>query len=290
MTREEMIAMARETRKHVTNASVPPELIAQFPTTMEKIGIPTSLGECKAYFSTTDRVKPGGPLLITLHGGGFIAERRANDELFCRRMTWDMDLPVLDIDYPIAPDDPFPTALYQSYDAVKWAFDHAGELKIDPNRICLMGHSAGGNLVCGIQMLARERGDFSIALAVLDYPPLDLKTDPGAKPQRAGGIPAERGRLYNLYYREEEQAGDPLVSPIFASDEQLRSFAKTLVITGEEDPLCEEAEAFALRLIRAGVEVTARRFPGEGHAFVIYRRGAYMEATRLIQRFIRQNL
>lgn len=290
MTREEMIAMAKETRKQVTNAPVPPELLAQFPVTMTEITIPTSLGDCKAYLSTTERIAPGGPLLINLHGGGFIQCRRANDEVFCRRMTCDMDMKVLDIDYPVAPDYPFPTALYESYDAVKWAFDHAAELEINPSRVCLMGHSAGGNLVCGIQMLAQQRGDFRIALAVLDYPPLDLKTDPADKPNRGTGIPPERGRLYNLYYRDDDQADDPLVSPVFASEEQLSSFAKTLVITAGLDSLCEEAEGFALRLGQAGVEVTLKRFPDNGHAFVIYRRGDYLEATKLIQRFIRQNL
>lgn len=290
MTREEMILKARETRKQVTNAPVSPELLAMYPADITEMEIETRVGISKVYDTTCDAVVPGGPLIINFHGGGFIRGRTPNDEVFCRRIANELGIRVLDVDYRIAPDDPFPAALWESYDVVQWAFAHAAQLQIDPARICLTGHSAGGNLICGICFLAKESGSFTPALNVIEYPPLDIKTDPADKPFRGAGIPYERARLYNLYYCEPEQMEDPLVSPIYAADEQLEGFPKTLMITAGNDDLCTEAEEFALRLARAGTEVTLKRFPEEGHAFTIYRRGNYEDGIQLIERFIRDNL
>lgn len=290
MTREEMICKAKETRKHVTNAPVDPELLAKYPATVTLKKIPTRVGEAEVYDTFHEQVKPGGPLVINLHGGGFIRERTLNDEVFCRRLANGLHWRVWDVDYRIAPEYPFPAALHESYDVVKWAKDHAAELEIDPERIILAGHSAGGNLVCGICMMAHETGDFSIPAAVIEYPPLDVYTDPADKKKMGDGIPYERARLYNLYYCDRDRQKDPYVSPVYATEEMLKGFPKTLMITAGQDDLCLEAEAFALKVAQAGNEITLKRFPGVGHAFTIYRRPGHEVAMELIIRFLRTNV
>ncbi len=290
LTRQEMIEKARETRKNVTSAPVEPELLARYPAQVTLRRIPTRVGDSDVYDTTNDQVPPGAPLVINFHGGGFIRARTLNDEVFCRKLVNALGCRVLDVDYRVAPDYPFPAALHEGYDVVKWASAHADELGIDPERIILTGHSAGGNLVCGICMMAHESGDFRVSAAVLDYPPMDLYTDPADKPKMGEGIPFERARLYNLYYCEREMQKDPYVSPYYAGLKMLKDFPKALVITAGQDDLCNEAEAFALKLAQAGNEVTLKRFPGAGHGFTIYRRPGHEQAMELIIRFLKQHI
>ena len=289
ITREEMVKMAVETRKNVTSAIVTPEELDEYPVEMEQLHIPTRVGDSTVYYSYRED-EPGMPLIINLHGGGFIRARTESDDLFCRKLAYRLNCKVLDVDYRVAPEHPFPTALHECYDVVKWVYDNAVKLQADSSKIVLMGHSAGGNMVTGISMLGKQSGDFKAACVVMDYPPMDLFTDPDQKETRRNGIPAERARLYNLYYCEREQQQDYLVSPIFATVEQLRDFPNALVITAEDDSLCTEGEQFALRLAQAGSEVTLKRFPGTGHGFTIYRMNGHEDALDLIVRFVKSNL
>ena len=121
-------------------------------------------------------------------------------------------------------------------------------------------------------MMANELGDFKPNCVVMDYPPMDLYTDPDEKEIRGKGIPAERARLYNLYYCEREQQNDYLASPIFATNEQLRDFPTALMITAGEDSLCAEGEQFALNVARAGNQITVKRFQGWVMALLFIRR------------------
>lgn len=287
-TRSQMIEMAKETRKKVTSAPVTAAELDAFPATVEKREIPTRSGPSQVYLTTA----PGGaaqeaaPLVINLHGGGFIRERTPCDELFCRKLVHGTSCKVLDVDYRVAPEHPFPTGLYECYDVVRWAFAHPGELGVDPDRIFLCGHSAGGNFAVGISLLLEENNLKKPAAVIVDYPALDLVTDPGEKPVRGAGIPAERARLYNLYYCEKEQQAHYLASPVFAGDAQLKNFPKALFMTAELDGLSTECERFALRLAELGGEVTLKRFPGATHGFTIYKTPGCEEGVDLITRFI----
>ena len=107
---------------------------------------------------------------------------------------------------------------------------------------------------------------------------------PARKKVWARGVPAERARLYNLYYCDRELQKDPYCSPVYAPDGMLVGFPPTLMITGACDDLCNEAEDFALRLARCGAETTIRRVPGAGHAFTIYRREGHEIAFELMVR------
>lgn len=288
ISRQEMIQMAVETRKKVTSAPVEDWQLNEYPVTMELLHIPTRVGDSLVYHSYQD-LDDNMPLIINLHGGGFIRERTASDELFCRKLNYSLNCQILDVDYRVAPEFPFPTALHECYDVVNWAFKHADELNVDPSRIVLMGHSAGGNMVAGINMMAKISGDFKLNSVIMEYPPMDLYTDPAAKAVMGRGIPAERARLYNLYYCEEEQK-NPYASPVFAGVDQLTGFPPALMITAGEDSLCAEAEQFAMQVAQAGNEITIKRFMGAGHGFTIYRMNGHEAAFELIERFIRQHI
>lgn len=212
-----------------------------------------------------------------------------NDELFCRKMNHILGCRIMDVDYRIAPDHPYPAAVHECYDVVLWAFAHCREYHVDPDRIILMGHSAGGNLAIVTQMrLLADQTGFKPAGLIIEYPPLDLYTDPEQKVKMGKGVPAERARLYNLYYCDRERQKESYASPVYARDEELEHFPPVLMLTAGRDDLCTEAEEFALHLARCGNEVTLRRVPGAGHAFTIYRKEKYREGMDQIVRYARQ--
>ena len=132
------------------------------------------------------------------------------------------------------------------------------------------GHSAGGNLSAGICLLDAEREELDLKALILDYPPLDLHTDPYLKPRPKKAIPPRIARIFDAAYTgSREAARNPLISPWYATTDQIGSFPPTLVITAGEDSLAVEAEAFKDRLIEAGVPVTFKRFEGARHGFTL---------------------
>lgn len=289
-TREEMIQMVAETRTQVTNAEVTPEEMAAYPAEQAPLEIPTRVGASRCFLAKPRNDAAGLPLILNLHGGGFIRGRTPNDELFCRKLVHALHCTVLDVDYRLAPEYPFPQGFQECFDVAVWVREHAAELGGDPEKLIFCGHSAGGNFVFGIAMALRAAGLPQPLCIISEYPPLDVATDPGQKPQRGKSVPVERAKLYNLYYCDEELQRDPYASPYFATEEMLRGLPKTLLITAGEDSLCTEAEEFALKLARAGTEVTLKRFPGVGHAFTIYRKPGFEAAMELIFRYLRQAL
>lgn len=194
------------------------------------------------------------------------------------------------MDYSLAPEHPFPKAVHEAYDVVKYAYDHGEELGIDREKIILMGHSAGGNLAVTVCMRAGETRDFRPAGLLAEYFPADLCTDPEKKKRAEGDMPAEVAKAYNAFYCDGENAGNPYASPLFATKEQLRSFPDTLIISAGMDSLCYEDEEFAAKLIQAGVTVTARRFMNSRHGFTVNRTDEWEDALSLTEDFIQRNL
>lgn len=146
-------------------------------------------------------------------------------------------------------------------------YQHPEQLSINPEKIAVGGHSAGGNLAAAVCLLNRQRGDeLPIVFQIIDYAPLDLDTDPALKPTIEEAIPAEMSRKFNyLFLGTTEEAGNPLASPIFA--ESLHGLPEALVITAERDSLAAEGENYAERLKQAGVKVLYKQYKGVPHGF-----------------------
>ena len=192
------------------------------------------------------------------------------DDPFMPDVARKANVKILSIDYGLAPERPFPTALDESYGVVKYAKEHPEAFGIDPERIAVGGHSAGGNLSAGICLLDAERKELDLRALVLDYPPLDLHTDPYLKPRPKKAIPPRMARLFDrAYCGDRGSAKNPLVSPCFATVEQLSSFPPTLMISASLDSLAAEEADFRDKLEAAGVPVTYRVFEGARHGFTL---------------------
>ena len=278
----------------VTKPFTPPDSYQQAinGTSVNKKTIGTSVGDTDIWIVEPKNRPKDSAVLINFHGGGFVAPHTQRDVYFCQRLAWELNIMVVDIEYYTATEHPFPTACYQSYECVKWVHDHAKELGVDTGKIITAGHSAGGNLVLAVSLLVQEGREFSVMLQVLDYPPLDLATDPADKKDAfTSAILPDRARSFNLLYLNEPENGKKvLASPIFANPEQLAGMPETVIITGGRDNLRHEAEEYASKLISAGVPVHCREFTRSRHGFVISCVDEYNEAIAFIEKNIRQTI
>lgn len=171
----------------------------------------------------------------------------------------------------------------------KWKIHH-----VDPSHMAVLGDSVGGNLTAVLTLLAKERGGPSIRFQVLFYPVIDASFDTTSyvKYEQEYWLTREAmGWFWNNYTYDQTNLKEPTVSPLHASIEQLSSLPPALIINGENDVLCDEGEAYALKLLQAGVRVTAVRYHGTIHDFVILNaitddpapRGAIEQASQMLK-------
>ena len=215
------------------------------------------------------------PLFINIHGGGFILGNPEMDDPYMMNVALNANVKILSIDYSLAPEAMFPKGLNECYAVIKYAQNNAAKFGIDPQNIAVGGHSAGGNFSAAVCLKNSETGELNIKCVILDYPPLDIYTDPYLKPKGKGIVAAvflnpKRARIFNeCYCNVKEERKNPLISPVYASQEQLQSFPPALILTAGKDSLCAEAELFRDKLKEAGVNVTHKRFEASPHGFTL---------------------
>lgn len=211
------------------------------------------------------------PLVVYFHGGGFVAGDLDTHDGIARHVCRHADAIVVNVDYRLAPEHPFPAAVDDAYAAVNWVAEHARDLRGDVSRVAVAGDSAGGNLATVVCQLARARGGPRIAFQALAYPAVDF--DPAAtyrsRDQLGGGDYFLSNRdmewFRSLYLTDiGRQASDPRVSPLRAQD--LEGLPPAVIVTAGCDPLRDEGKAYAGRLVAAGVPVEYRCFEKTIHA------------------------
>ena len=248
--------------------------------------IPTRYGETHVYIYVPEGGKDTYPLMLNLHGGGFVKGHRDQDVVYCRNMAQNAGYVVVDIDYHTAPEYKYPYALEESYDVLKYVVQHSSEFWADPDCVVVGGHSAGGNLAAGIQFLAQREDEVQISLLILDYPPVDFTNLP--EERRYAYAPFIRNSVEQEYRYREWYLSEPddmykiTVSPVLACKADLEKFPPVVYIIAEKDILSEESIRFATRLIDAGVTVYAKRIKGSSHGFTVRRTGNFEVAEQMI--------
>jgi acetyl esterase len=206
------------------------------------------------------------PAYLYLHGGGFWLGTLDQFDPVCRSIANGARCVVASVDYRLAPEHKFPTAPGDCYAALLWLAAHADELEVDTERLSVGGASAGGNLAAVVALMARDRNGPQLLFQILEIPVTDLTmSQPSVTENGAGYMLTKEGiAQYMSYYLDDPaDATHPYASPLFADD--LANLPPALVVSAEFDPLRDEGEAYAARLVEAGVPTTLVRMDGHIH-------------------------
>jgi acetyl esterase/lipase len=220
--------------------------------------------------ATTD---PPGSAALFLHGGGFVVPLLPVYDGMMRAYTKATSVPMLLVDYRVAPEHPHPTPVEDCYAALCWLADNASELGVDTNRIAVMGDSAGGGLAAAVALLARDRDGPALAQQLLIYAMLDNQT-PGLNTQ----LPNE----YLVWSYDDNRTGwhallgpavsgedvSPYAAPARATD--LSGLPDTYIDVGNLDILRDQNIDYASRLMAAGVNTELHVLPGLPHGFEMF--------------------
>jgi acetyl esterase len=212
------------------------------------------------------------PVVIYIHGAGWVFGNAHTHDRLVRELTVKTGAAVVFPDYSRSPEARYPVAINQNYAVAKWVFEHGAERDLDPGRVAVAGDSVGGNMTAALTLMAKQSGEFSFKQQVLFYPVTDASFDTESYHQFAEGYFLRRDAMqwfWDQYTTDEAQRAEITASPLRASIEQLRDLPPALVITGEADVLRDEGEAYAAKLREAGVPVTAVRYAGIIHDFVM---------------------
>ncbi|MEU6026295.1 alpha/beta hydrolase [Streptomyces tauricus] len=222
-------------------------------------------------------VKPAGatgplPVIIYIHGAGWVFGNAHTHDRLVRELAVGANAAVVFPEYDLSPEARYPVAIEQNWTVARWVVEQGASKDLDATRIAVTGDSVGGNMAAALTLMAKERGGVPLLQQVLFYPVTDASFDTNSYHQFATGYFLRRDGMqwfWDQYTTDEAERAQITASPLRATTEQLTGLPPALVITGEADVLRDEGEAYANKLREAGVPVTAVRFQGIIHDFVM---------------------
>ncbi|MFD0132856.1 alpha/beta hydrolase [Streptomyces sp. NPDC127159] len=222
-------------------------------------------------------VKPAGttgtlPVIVYIHGAGWVFGNAHTHDRLVRELAVGAKAAVVFPEYDLSPEARYPVAIEQNWTVAKWVVEQGATKDLDATRIAVAGDSVGGNMTAALTLMAKERGGLPLLQQVLFYPVTDASFDTDSYHRFAQGYFLRRDAMqwfWDQYTTDEAQRAEITASPLRASVEQLGGLPPALVITGEADVLRDEGEAYANKLREAGVPVTAVRYQGIIHDFVM---------------------
>ncbi|MCX5281518.1 MULTISPECIES: alpha/beta hydrolase [unclassified Streptomyces] len=222
-------------------------------------------------------VKPAGatdtlPVILYIHGAGWVFGNAHTHDRLVRELAVGARAAVVFPEYDLSPEARYPVAIEQNYTVARWIVEQGAGKSLDASRIAVAGDSVGGNMTAALTLMAKERGDVPLVAQVLFYPVTDANFETGSYHQFATGYFLRRDGMqwfWDQYTTDQNQRAEITASPLRATTEQLTGLPPALVITGEADVLRDEGEAYANKLREAGVPVTAVRYQGIIHDFVM---------------------
>ena len=212
-------------------------------------------------------------VLVYYHGGGWVIGELADFDKLGRLLAQRTGCTVVLVDYRLAPEYRFPTAVDDSWAVLCWADEHRAELADPgpadaPAPLIVAGDSAGGNLSAIMTMRARAEGGPRIALQVLVYPVTDCDLESTSYRDPANQLMLSRESMvwfWDHYAPDPEARLHPDASPLRSAN--FAGLPPAVILTAEHDVLRDEGELYATRLVKAGVPVRHRRFAGQMHGF-----------------------
>jgi acetyl esterase len=223
------------------------------------------------------------PVIVYIHGAEWVFGSTQTHDRLMRELAVGAGAAVVFPVYRLCPEVSYPTAIEECYMAARWVARRGQDHGLDAERLAVAGDSVGGNMATVITLLSRERGGPDIRLQLLFYPVTDAAFDTASYHQFAEGYHLRRDAMmwfWEQYTRHPGERNEITASPLRASTQQLQGLPPALIITAEADVLRDEGEAYANKLREAGVRVTAVRFQGTIHDFVMLNALAHTAAAR----------
>ena len=204
-------------------------------------------------------------LIVFFHGGGFVSgDLQESDEILRHMALCSEERAVLASNYTLATVKPFPAAVEDAHAVVLWTTRHKAKLGWSGKKLVVMGIEAGANLAAVCALMARDRAAPKLAGQILIMPMLDPGLSTGSMRQMnlcpdREKVTSDCAAAYRGYLPHAADRAHPYASPLRST--RLKNLPPALILSAEEDPLCDEAEQYGAKLINAGIRTTVRRMP-----------------------------
>lgn len=211
------------------------------------------------------------PVIIYAHGGGWILGNKETHDYLIRQLANQAQAAVVFVNYTPSPEAQYPVAIEQIYEAAAYMAKNGSKHSLDGRRMAIVGDSVGGGMATEVALRAKQRGFPKFLYQVLFYPVTDANFNTESYNTFANGPWLTKKAMqwfWDAYAPDAAKRNDPEMNPLQASLDQLKGLPPALVIT-DDDVLRDEGEAYAAKLMQAGVPVTAVRFGGTLHDFVM---------------------
>jgi acetyl esterase len=212
------------------------------------------------------------PVVMYFHGGGWVLGSKHTHDRLLRDLVNGTHAAFVFVSYTPSPEAQFPVPIEQAYAATKYIAEHGKNFDLDTSRLAMAGDSVGGNMVAVVTQLAKERKGPTIRYQVLFYPVTDSSLSQESYEEFANGPWLTRAAMewfWDAYAPNKKDRRKTTAAPLSAARKQLEGLPPALVIVDENDVLRDEGEAYARRLMEAGVDVAAVRFLATHHDFVM---------------------
>lgn len=298
---EMTVAELREADREMASSNVP-KAPCEVLERVETLAVAGASRRVTLRLVRPERAEASSPMpaaVLYLHGGGWVSCDGEVYDRFVRDLAAAAGAVVVFVEYSRAPEARYPVAVEEGLAVLSWLSGHGADAGVDPRRIAVAGDSAGGNLAAAVTIAAKDRGVPSPRCQVLLCPVTDATGGAGWPSWDGfGDGPIAGARdlawFWDHYLPDRSRRAEPTASPLSASLAQLAGLPPALVITAEFDTLRDQGEAYASKLMEAGVPVVATRYLGTIHAFMAFDELVGSPASRAaidqIGSFLREHL
>lgn len=213
--------------------------------------------------------KTDAPVIVYYHGGGHVICSLETHDTVARHLALTTGCTLVSVDYRMAPEHPFPAAVLDSFDALRWVCENCERLGIDCNRIAVCGDSAGANLAAVVALMARDHASIAISAQVLIYPVIDYRGGTSSFLRYSNGygsLGADTVEWFlERYLPDVSMRDDWRACPrnaVMSPD-----LPPALVLVAECDVLHDDGVDYGAQLDQAGVVVQIEEFSGMIHGF-----------------------
>ncbi|MEV6760183.1 alpha/beta hydrolase [Streptomyces sp. NPDC051105] len=236
------------------------------------ITVPAEVGEVRVRI-----LKPVGssgplPVILYVHGGGWILGNAGTHDQLVRELTVGVNAALVFVEYDRSPEARYPVAIEQAYATARWITTEGAGEGLDASRLAVAGDSVGGNMTAALTHMAKQRGDVAFVHQSLYYPVTDAAQDTESYRTFAHGPHLTAKAMewfWDAYTTDPAERAQITASPLRATLEDLRDLPPALVVVDENDVLRDEGEAYARKLVQAGVPTTSIRYNASLHDFMM---------------------